>query len=548
MSKSGKKDSAELDTSKLPPLPKGWCWRLPHDICEVVASGSTPSSDKMYDGEGEIPFIKVYNLTHDGSLNFSYKPTFIDRRVHEGLLARSRVLPDDVLMNIVGPPLGKVSIVPDDFPEWNINQAIVTFRPGKAISGRYLAAALLTDSIISRVTSLAKATAGQHNIGVSMCRSLLPIPLAPLPEQRRIVAKIEELFSDLDAGVAALQRAKAKLKRYRAAVLKAAVEGRLTEPWRKKHRPKETGQQLLERILRQRRLKWEEDQSAAYAKAGKTPPANWKQKYKEPAPPDTTNLPELPEGWCWATVDQIAAIQGGIQKQPKRKPCNNAYPFLRVANVYRDRLDLSEVHKIELFGDEIERLRLGAGDLLVVEGNGSKTEIGRSALWSGEISDCVHQNHIIRVRLLAGTPKYLNSYWNSPEGNGRVMQVAASSSGLYTLSVAKVSSLPLPLPPDDEQNQIISEVEQRLSVLEEADTQIHANLTRSTRLRQSILKRAFEGKLVPQDPADEPASVLLDRVRAQRSNGDDPSAEAAPSEKPRKRGSRQRGWEGDGNA
>ena len=140
------------------------------------------------------------------------------------------------------------------------------------------------------------ATAGhiRHSMANHSCK--MPVPVAPTNEQRRIVAKIEELFSDLDAGVAALERAKAKLKRYRAAVLKAAVEGKLTEEWRAKHPPKETASQLLERILKERRRKWEEDQLAAYAKAGKKPPANWKDKYKEPAAPDDDQPPGV-AGW-----------------------------------------------------------------------------------------------------------------------------------------------------------------------------------------------------------------------------------------------------------
>jgi type I restriction enzyme S subunit len=134
----------------------------------------------------------------------------------------------------------------------------------------------------------------------------LQVPVAPLNEQERIVAKIEELFSDLDAGVAALERAKANLKRYRAAVLKAAVEGKLTQKWRAENPPKEPASKLLARILKERRKKWEQEQLAAYKAKGKQPPKNWRDKYKEPAGPGA-NLPALPEGWCWACLSQLLA-------------------------------------------------------------------------------------------------------------------------------------------------------------------------------------------------------------------------------------------------
>ncbi|MFM2217457.1 MAG: Type restriction enzyme EcoKI specificity protein, partial [Planctomycetota bacterium] len=301
-----------FDLSTLPPIPKSWKWCVPADCCSVIASGSTPKPDLMYSETGDVPFIKVYNLTHRGVLDFSVKPTFIDLATHIGPMSRSRAMPNDVLINIVGPPLGKVAIVPDDHPQWNINQAVVLFRPLDGVLSKYLAYAFLTDSIMKRVTSLAKATAGQSNIGVSMCRRLLPLPIAPTNEQHRIVAKIEELFSDLDAGVAALKRAKANLKRYRAAVLKAAVEGKLTEEWRAKHPAKESASTLLARILQERRQKWEADQLAKFAAAGKEPPKNWREKYVEPTRPDTAGLPELPKGWCWASVEQLAFVDVGF--------------------------------------------------------------------------------------------------------------------------------------------------------------------------------------------------------------------------------------------
>ena len=335
-----------------------------------------------------------------------------------------------------------------------------------------------------------------------------PFPLAPLSEQHRIVAEIEKQFTRLDASVAALRRTRANLKRYRASVLKAACEGKLVpteaEVARSEGCDYESADCLLARILAERRARWEAQEKR-------------RGKYVEPSPPDPSDLPELPEGWAWATVAQLAEIQGGIQKQPKRAPADNPFPFLRVANVLRGSLDLQEVHKIELFSGELDKLRLFSGDLLIVEGNGSPSQIGRMAIWKGEIEDCVHQNHIIRARLYSGLiPQYVESYWNSPIGASGVSKVASSTSGLYTLSVSKVSDLPVPLPPLAEQHRIIAEVERRLSVVQQAEGAVEVNLTRAERLRQSILKQAFSGKLIPQDPNDEPASALLERIRVER--------------------------------
>ena len=240
------------------------------------------------------------------------------------------------------------------------------------------------------------------------------------------MAEIETQFTRLDASVAALRRAQGNLKRYRASVLKDACEGRLVpteaELACSEGREYEPATVLLERILAERRARWESQEK----KRG---------KYKELSAPDTSALPELPEGWMWATVSQLADVQGGIQKQPKRAPGDNAFPFLRVANVLRGCLDLDEVHQIQLFRDELEKLRLISGDLLIVEGNGSPSQIGRMAIWKGDIEDCVHQNHIIRARLNAGVvSQFVENYWNSPMGVGRVTQVASSTSGLYTLA------------------------------------------------------------------------------------------------------------------
>jgi type I restriction enzyme S subunit len=175
------------------------------------------------------------------------------------------------------------------------------------------------------------------------------------------------------------------------------------------------------------------------------------------------------------------------------------------------------MHEVELFDGELDRLKLEPGDLLVVEGNGSRSQIGRSALWSGEISNCVHQNHLIRVRPSREVePAFLDRYWNLPSTSERLAGVASSTSGLYTLSTAKLKSLPIPLPPIEHQRRIVADVERHLSLIDALSTAIDHALTRSAMLRRSILERAFRGALVPQDPSDEPASELLERIAATR--------------------------------
>ncbi len=349
----------------------------------------------------------------------------------------------------------------------------------------------------------------KHLTGAALSQVQFPIP--PFNEQRRIVAKIEELFSDLDAGVAALERVKAKLKRYRAAVLKAAVEGKLTEAWRKKNRPKETGRQLLDRILRERRCKWEEEQLAAHEKAGKVPPLKWKDRYKGPSGPDESGLSELPDGWCWASAEQLGHVQLGRQRSPKNRSKDYATKYIRAANITEHGLALDDILDMEFKPNELETYRLAAGDVVLSEASGSPDQVGKPAIWNAEIQDCCFQNTVIRLRPILRNGQYLlavfqHYYWN------KVFAKVAAGVGINHLSAAKFARLAVPLAPLAEQVQVVAEVERQLSIAQAGESQINANLKRSARLRQSILKRAFEGKLVPQDLNDEPASVLLGRL------------------------------------
>lgn len=205
---------------------KNWEWVKTGEIMDTINNGYTPKSNRMNTGRGDVPFIKVYNLTFDGKLDFTKNPTFIDRRTHSEDLKRSVTYPNDVLINIVGPPLGKVSIVPDTYPEWNINQAIVLFRPNEKIIPEFLSYFLQNPSTIHWLTRTSRATAGQHNVKVSTCREI-PIPQIPIKEQRRIVSEVDRRFSVTDEVEKVVKESFKHSERLRQSILKKAFEGKL---------------------------------------------------------------------------------------------------------------------------------------------------------------------------------------------------------------------------------------------------------------------------------------------------------------------------------
>ncbi|MBL8489662.1 MAG: restriction endonuclease subunit S [Rhodocyclaceae bacterium] len=188
------KEPAAPDTTDLPELPEGWVWAVAEQLSEFITKGTTPSAEKLTDGSGEIQFLKVYNLTFDGVLNHQHKPAFVSRETHHTELSRSKVAAGDVLINIVGPPLGQVSVVPESLSEANINQAIARFRPVAPLDSSFLAMLLMSEDVMRWATSRAKTTAGQANLTLELCR-LLPLPLPPLAEQHRIVAEVDRLLS-----------------------------------------------------------------------------------------------------------------------------------------------------------------------------------------------------------------------------------------------------------------------------------------------------------------------------------------------------------------
>jgi type I restriction enzyme S subunit len=522
------------------PLPDGWLWVELGAVTQLIVGQSPPSSTYNTKGLG-LPFFQ-------GKAEFGeLYPTPVKYCSDPKRIAQ----PNDVLISVRA-PVGPTNLC---YEVSCIGRGLVAIRPEIGMPSRYFLYFLRSiENDWGAYTT--GTTFDAINSGQLSSRK---IPLAPLNEQHRIVEEIESYFTRLDAAVASLRRAQARLKRYKTSLLKAACEGRLVptevELARTEGRDYEPASVLLERILAERRSKWEADewtrlverakQQAAKEKrkeAGhplgrgesltdeewrdlpekeykKYLPKNdqWKKKYPEPASPQVKSLPKLPTGWSWATVDQIGYISGGLTQNQKRSRLELTLPYLRVANVYANRLELDDVQEIGVRPEEVDRALLAKDDLLIVEGNGSRDQIGRVAIWDGSISVCLHQNHLIKVRFIhEQLVKYALLWLLSVGGREQILQVASSTSGLYTLSLSKVANLPLPLPPIQEQVRIVEEVERRISVADDKEISVQRNQKRAERTRQSILRKAFYGKLVPQDSGNELALLLLERIQTER--------------------------------
>ena len=301
-----------------------------------------------------------------------------------------------------------------------------------------------------------------------------PIVLTDLDEQRRIVSEIETQFSRLDEAVANLQRVKANLKRYKASVLKAAFEGRLVETEasiaQREGRSYETGEQLLQRILEERRAKW----------AGKG-------KYKDPAAQAADFTIQVPEGWTSATVDQLGSVQLGKMLDKQKHIEGAPYRYLRNINVRWGSFDLSDVFLMNFEDDELERFSVRVGDVLVCEGG----EPARAAVWRSKQLDMKYQKALHRVRFDgAFLPDLLVMVLEHMAKSGALDELYGGST-IKHFTRETFIKLVLPVPPIVEQVRIVAEVDRHLSIVREVEVEVDTNLQRAQALRQATLAKAF---------------------------------------------------------
>lgn len=389
-----------------------------NEICDILNGYAFKS--KHYVDSG-IRVIRIANV-QDGYIS-DENPCFYPNSSIDDI-EKYILKENDLLISLTG-NVGRVALLNKEYLPAALNQRVACLRIKESyVDKKYLFYYLNQRKFIDDCIKASKGVA-QLNLSTKWLESYqLDIP--PIKEQERIVAKIEELFSDLDNAVETLNDTKTQLEVYRQAVYASIYDHNNVRP-----------------------------------------------------------------------ITDFFEVTGGLTKNSKRNTLPKKMPYLRVANVYFNMLDLSEIKEIGVNEQEIEKCLLKKNDLLFVEGNGSKSQIGRVAIWDGSIENCLHQNHLIKARPLGNMiPAYALFYLISGGGRKQINEVSKSTSGLYTLSTNKVRELMIPYCDYEKQQQGVDEIESRLSVCKSIEETVDTALQQATAMRQSILKQAFEGRLL----------------------------------------------------
>jgi len=489
-------------------LPSNWesvaLDKIAADVSPGFASGKHNS-----DGAG-VPHLRPMNVDRDGRIDLAVVKSVAESKGVELRLG-------DVLFNNTNSAelVGKTAVVSARESGFAFSNHMTRVRPENGVNSVFAARQLHFLWMSGYMKHRCINHVNQASISSKTLANTIPFLLPPSAEQARIIEKLEELLSDLDAGVAELKAAQKKLVQYRQSLLKTAVEGGFTAVWRSQNTPTETGAQLLERILIERRARWEAKQLAKFKEKGKAPPKDWQMKYPEPVQPDKSDLPELPEGWVWATIDQLT-IEQRYGSSAKTNEDSLGVPVLRMGNIQDGQLDYASLKYLPKSHEEFPALFLEDGDLLFNRTN-SPELVGKTAVYRSELTPCSYASYLIAVRFSQGfIPELASAYINSAYGRYWVKSVAVQQVGQANVNGSKLAALAVPVPSVVEQIELIRALAEQIESAFEQEKNIEKSLKQSIAQRQNILRAAFAGQLVPQDPNDEPASVLLERIRAER--------------------------------
>lgn len=454
-------------------LPPGWTRAQIDEVADV--QGGIQKQPKRRPKQNVAPFLRVANVLR-GRLDLADVHAI---ELFNGELERYALSHGDLLVvegNGSPEQIGRAAMWRDEVPGAVHQNHLIRVRPSQAVLPKFLAHAWNSPDIAGQLREVASSTSGLYTLSTSKIKAIA-IPLPPLREQEGIVAALDDHLSRLAAAEGELEAIAIRLEQVRDRILLAVCAG-----WR---------------------------DAGVVGPMAKPPVA---------AGVIDGELPEVPASWRWVRLGEIADLVGGVTKDAKKQsdPSVPAYPYLRVANVQRGRLDLANVTTIRIPEAKARQLILRPGDVLLNEG-GDRDKLGRGWVWEDQIADCIHQNHVFRARIRDGIlhPKLLA--WHANGFGKRWCEVNGSQSvNLASISLSKIKLLPVPIPPEQEQTELVESAERYLSLLDRCERMIAQARAKATQLRRSLLSQAFAGRLVPQDPGDEPASVLLERIRRER--------------------------------
>lgn len=493
-----------MTTENLSALPEGWLWTDLGEVSDLTSGNPAPQGAEYFRG-GIYPFVRVQDM---GKLGDSVYIKDTTDHINDKAIQKMRLFPKGAVlftksgMSIL---LNQRAILGKDM---YVVSHIGICEPLGDIPSEWLYYWLKTIDFksLSHATTL-------PSLRLSKVRDV-PVPLPPLLQQHRTIAKIEELLTQLNAGIEALQRIKSQLKRYRQAVLKHAFEGKLTKEWREAHKGElEPAAVLLERI---KEARWK----------------NTNGKHKELPPVDTMDLPDPPNGWGWTRVGEITAMmQYGTSEKAHKD--TSGIPVLRMGNIHDGKLTFQDPKYFPRDWPQLNSFILQSGDVLFNRTNSAEL-VGKTAVYKEFHPRAVFASYLIRLRLSKGAyiPDMLSFFINSFYGRKYIASVVSQQVGQANVNGTKLSLMPIPLPPIAEQSRIVEEIERCFSVADEVEKVVEQSLRQSERLQQSILKQAFEGNLVPQDENDESAEKLLERIRQEKGKQKE-NEKAAKSKNPR---------------
>ena len=437
-------------------LPIGWEVANGSDMFELVTSGSRGWA-KYYSDDGPL-FIRIGNLDHD-SIELDLRDVQHVRPPVGSEGNRTRLEPNDILISITA-ELGMVALVPEGLGEAYVNQHVALARPSSEIDARFLAWYLASESDGKHQLLEAKRGATKVGLGLPDIRNLI-LPLPPLNEQHRIAAKLDTTLAAIDACRKRLDGVAAILKRFRQAVLAAATSGELSREWREG----ETGSN---------------------------------------------------KSWKMIKTKEAGKIQLGRQRSPRYHNGPTMRPYLRVQNVFENRIDLDDVMEMDFSGADLEKYTLHPGDILLNEGQ-SPQYLGRPAMYRGELSGSCFTNSLIRFQAGASVmPDFALFVFRHCMHSGRYLEQGTITTNIAHLSAGRFGEVDFPLPSLEEQQEIIHCAQNLFTLADQLEARLTSARKAVDLLTPALLAKAFRGELVPQDPNDEPASVLLARIRAAR--------------------------------